>query len=482
MHRTPALEALTRIFAANADKNLLILPDNSSVTYREFWERSEKQAQLLAESGCKAGDRLLVQLENSERLLELYLACAIGGFVACPIDPATPKEQIAKLTSMLSPAMTVTQKELEWLQKEPSSRADFGTGEREEDYLVIFSSGSTGQAKGIVHTLASITESAKAFAQLSGLNSASVVYHHFPMFYMAGLFNMFLAPLHVGATIVVGPRFSKSTMLRFWELPQKHGVNSLTLTPTMAASLCQLYRRDNSVLEHVAKYQSIASTSSVLYQSIAERFAATFKVPLRNCYGVSEVGATITMQAWEDALAFQSMGGWSEEVEIRAGSESGPEEILVKTPFMAKGYLIGGVIQKLADPEGFFHTGDLGYIKNGLLFFSGRENDLLKKGGEFVSTQAIEDLALKNVLVTEVAVVGVPDEFWGSRLALFYVPQKDVAESEILAVFDELFSKGLRDIERPDKIVPVPWMPKTSIGKIKKRDLLDKYSVGPQLR
>jgi acyl-CoA synthetase (AMP-forming)/AMP-acid ligase II len=311
----------------------------------------------------------------------------------------------------------------------------------------------------------------------------TVVYHHFPMFYMAGIFNMFFTPMCGGATIVLGPRFSKSTMLRFWELPQKHNVNCLTLTPTMAHSLCQLYRRDDKLLAHVGKYQSIVGTGSVLYQSIAQRFLATFRVPLRTCYGVTEVGGTITYQAWEDALAFQSMGGWAKSTEIVAGQEGAPKEILVKTPYMAKSYLIKGQYQKVGDAEGYFHCGDLGYIKEGTLYFTGREHDLVKKGGEFVSTQMLEDLALKNPHVQEVAAVGVPDEFWGASVVLFYVPQRDDAnEAEILPVFDKLFADGLRDIERPDKIVPVPWMPKTSIGKVVKRELLDKYSVGPRVR
>src|SRR5207302_11496736 len=102
----------------------------------------------------------------------------------------------------------------------------------------------------------------------------------------------------------------------------------------------------------------------------------------------------------------------------------------------------------------------------------------VKKGGEFVSTQVVEDLALRTRLVTDVAAVGVPDEFWGAKLVLFYVPQADASESEILTALDRLFAEHLREIERPDKIIPVPWMPKTSIGKIVKRQLVDTYTLG----
>jgi len=118
-------------------------------------------------------------------------------------------------------------------------------------------------------------------------------------------------------------------------------------------------------------------------------------------------------------------------------------------------------------------------VQDGRLYFTGREGDLVKKGGEFVSTQLIEDLALRSTLVTDAAVVAVSDEFWGTLLVLFYVPHADASEQDILAEFGRLFSDGLRDIERPDKIIPVPWMPKTAIGKIVKRELVSKYTLRP---
>jgi acyl-CoA synthetase (AMP-forming)/AMP-acid ligase II len=175
----------------------------------------------------------------------------------------------------------------------------------------------------------------------------------------------------------------------------------------------------------------------------------------------------------------QSMGKAAAETVILAGTEAAPAEIRVKTPFMAKGYLQKGVLTDFRDSEGFFRTGDIGYQKDGMLYFSGREHDLVKKGGEFVSTQLIEDVGLGNPGVTDVAVVGVPDEYWGARVVLFYVPRENAQEQDILDAFNRAFGAQLRDIEHPDKIIPVPWMPKTSIGKIVKRELVDKYTITP---
>ena len=69
-------------------------------------------------------------------------------------------------------------------------------------------------------------------------------------------------------------------------------------------------------------------------------------------------------------------------------------------------------------------------------------------------------------------------QVWGAWGGLFYVPGRDASDAEIRSEFDRRFSDGLRSVERPDKIIPVPWMPKTSIGKIVKRELVEKYTLG----
>lgn len=479
MSATDAHALLAEVFEANASKRLLRASDGRELSYAQFLEAAKKIARHLVRRGLQPGSRLLTQLENSEHVLELYLACALAGVVACPIDPLMPAQRAAVLKSRFAPALVVDAGVLgELLAADAPADTPLPATSEDADFLVVYSSGSTGEPKGIVHSLRSMTRSAISFAALSGLNADSVVYHHFPMFYMAGIFNQFFCPLVAGGSIVVGPKFSKVQMLRFWEAPMASGVNCLTLTPTMALSLVQLFRRDARLLEHLSRYQAVVATGGPLYRSIAERFLDTFKAPLRSCYGVTEVGGSITFQSWEDALAAQSVGGAAAETEIKAGSEETPAEIMVRTPFMAKGYLAKSGLENFCDADGFFRTGDIGYLRDGLLYFAGRENDLIKKGGEFVSTQLVEDLGLRNGLVTDVAAVGVADEFWGARLVLFYVPDRNAAEPEILAQFDRLFADGLRPIERPDKYIPVPWMPKTSIGKIVKRELVDKYTLG----
>lgn len=472
---------LDTIFSQFGDRVLLRLPSGEETSYSEFRKNAEAQARHLLEMGLTPGDRLLIKLENSPDLLSLYLACALAGLVACPTDPASPATRIALLQRELTPKLVVDRDTLSALRLPPGASAPaLPKYDEQRDFVIIYSSGTTAEPKGIVHTVRSLTESAKAFNELTGLGDGSVIYHHFPMFYMAGIFNLFLCPVMAGATIVVGQRFSSLQMLRFWDAPKASGVNHLTVTPTMALSLCQLYRRDDSLLEHISKYQAIISTSSTLYGSIAKRFYDIFGIPLQSCYGVTEVGGSITLQGWDDALALDSnsVGRHLPIVQIRAGTNAGnATDVLIKTPFMMKGYITRGKMISPFDDDGFFRTGDVGYCAGDSLFLTGRESDTVKKGGEFVSLPQIEDLSLSSPHVSDVAAVAVPDEYWGNKIVLFYIPTPQSDIDGVERELSDLFAQRLRQIEIPDKLIPVPAMPKTSIGKTVKRSLVERYTI-----
>lgn len=469
--------ALDDAFSRFANERCLIRKDGTALHYKDVAQIAYRQAQRLSELGNKPGARVGLVLGHSEDHLTLYLACAMGGFVACPLDPSLPEARANAARSSLGISYVCSPANAHEWNANPKATTTLKVPAADAEFLIILSSGTTGAPKGIVHTLRSIVESAKAFSTLSEFDATTVLYHHFPMHYMAGVFNMFFCALVSGAAIVVGERFDPATMLRFWELPRKLGVNQLTLTPTMALSLSQLYRRDDSLLSHIAGYRSIISTSSTLYDSIAKRFHDTFQVPLRGCYGVTEVGGSITLQSWDQALARESVGALSKGVLVEAGTDVEPGPILVKTPFMMKGYAAADGVTTGVDARGFFPTGDLGYLQHGSLYVTGRSHDLVKRGGEFVALPLIENLALRHAGVASAAAVAVPDEYWGNKIVLFYVARPDADFDSVRQQLEAELRASLRKIEVPDKFIPVPRMPTTSIGKTRKSELLSTYTV-----
>lgn len=479
-----AIENLVSIFSENASRILFVAENGHAITYLDAWNTALAVRHALTKQGAREGARIAMILPNSEHMPILYLACAMGGFVACPVDPSLPASRTQQIFHQIEPSIIVDPALLNTLFATPADPQTLPAPafSLNGEFLIVLSSGTTGVAKGIIHSLSNILLSAASFARLSELGPNSVVYSHFPMFYMAGIFNLFFCPLLAAARIIIGPQFSPLAMLSFWDRPLATGVNHLTLTPTMANSLAHIFRDRGNALEKIQKFEAIISTSSTLNNSIAQRFLDTFSIPLRSCYGVTELGGSITLQSWEEALAMDSVGlieGGNSQ--CKAGlSNNMPAEIRIKTPFMMKGYLGNGDTSSPFDAEGFFATGDIGYMERGRLYVTGRESDLIKRGGEFISIQQIECIALQCNLISDAAVVSTPEEFWGNKLTLFYVPAPGISaehEPEILFELSALFNEQLKHLEIPEKIIPVPWLPKTPIGKTIKRALAEKYTI-----
>ena len=469
---------IENIFKKYRNNDFFIKSDGSVISYIKFWNEVKIISSKLLKLGCKEGHLLLIKIENSENYLKLYIACMLIGVIACPIDPSLPKKRFEFIKDGINPNYIIDNiDELLELQINDENKNFFENNDKNRNCLVIFSSGTTGPPKGIVHSVESLLSSAKSFAKFSGINSKTIVYHHFPMFYMTGIFNMFLCPMVQGAKIVLGKRFSAKNMLDFWEMPMKFDVNNLTITPTMAISLVRIFREDKNVKKYIKSIDSIISTGSHLHSSIFKKFYAKFSVPLQNCYGITEVGGTITYSKKQESRMFQenNVGYFSKEVKFLCnGTKIKPQEIKVKTPFMMSGYLINGEI-KSGLKNGYFNTGDIGVLENNKLLVTGRKGDRIKKGGEFVSLLYIEDTLMKIEFVNELSVVSFEDSFWGNKILVFFVKHETISENSIIENFVRLSQKYLTKIEMPDEYICLNNLPKTSIGKIKKNQLIETY-------
>ena len=141
---------------------------------------------------------------------------------------------------------------------------------------------------------------------------------------------------------------------------------------------------------------------------------------------------------------------------------------------MMSEYFIKGKIKSGLE-NGYFYTGDIGYIENSRLFVTGRKGERIKKGGEFVSLSYIEDILMKFELIDELSVVSVEDTFWGNKILVFYTLENYVVGNEINKEIDNYALQHLTNIEMPDEYICIDKIPKTSIGKVRKKDLLELY-------
>ena len=130
-----------------------------------------------------------------------------------------------------------------------------------------------------------------------------------------------------------------------------------------------------------------------------------------------------------------------------------------------------------ADPitKKFFNTGDLGDYKNKVLYFYGRNKEIVKKSGELISLKMIENLVLKNKLVDSAAATGIQDELYGEKICLFLKLHKVTDLSNDIKKINFYLGKKLRNNEMPNKVILVPQIPRTSSGKILKEQLISLY-------
>jgi fatty-acyl-CoA synthase len=159
-----------------------------------------------------------------------------------------------------------------------------------------------------------------------------------------------------------------------------------------------------------------------------------------------------------------------------------PGEVVVRAPWLTQGYLKDPRNSEALWHGGYLHTGDIGVIdEEGYLKITDRLKDVIKTGGEWVSSLELENLILKHPAIEEVAVIGVPDPKWGER-PLAVVVRKDgqeLSEADVKALLQDFAAKGIiSKYGVPDRVVFVDVLPKTSVGKLDKKVMRTQYTPG----
>jgi len=241
---------------------------------------------------------------------------------------------------------------------------------------------------------------------------------------------------------------------------------------------------DLSSLTNLA-YGGAAMPIQVIRRAI-EAFPKT--VGFVNAYGQTETTSSLTVLGPDDhrlegsaaevelkLKRLNSIGKPLPDVEVRVRDEEGKllgagevGEIIIRTPRIMKGY--AGRTDDAALPDGWRATGDLGWLdEDGYVFFAGRKDDMIIRGGENIAPAEIEAVLMSHPSVDEVAVVGVPSEEWGQTVKAFVVLRK--GENSTEAELSEFCRSRLASFKRPETIQFIDALPKNQLGKILRKDL-----------
>ncbi|SFR62142.1 long-chain acyl-CoA synthetase [Marinobacter daqiaonensis] len=349
---------------------------------------------------------------------------------------------------------------------------------KEDDVAVIlFTSGTTGQPKGVMLTHRNLYSNAAAAVELAeatgdepGTTLGVLPLAHIYGFTMAN--TLFLR----GGSMVILPKFDVRAVC---EAIQKHQVRAFSAVPAMIYALTMAPEVDEY---DVSSLESVGSGSAPLPVSLIEAFRKRFNAEIYEGYGLSEAAPTVSAHRKGETIKPGSVGRAFPGVELRIADDQGNPmpagevgELLVRGENITPGYYRNEEATKAAIRDGWLHTGDVARIdEDGYLYIVDRKKDLILRGGFNIYPRDLEELISRHPAVAEVAVVGVPSERMGEEVVAVVVPNQDseITEEEVLTFCQERLAK----YKTPRRVVFMDTMPRNGVGKILKKSLREQVA------
>ena len=480
-----------------------------SWTYRQILESAERLARALLEQFAP-GERVAVWAPNSPSYVLLQRGLAVAGLVLVPVDPAYQYAELQYVleqsgavgllhateyrgTDMAGLAATA-ERELSFLRMhaELESWTETATGDRHRElptvnardpFEIQYTSGTTGFPKGVLLHHMGVLNMARYVADCCDLEDGDVWVSPMPLSHIAGGVTTQLATTVRAGTFVLMPRFDAGLLL---ELIESCRATITLAVPTMLIAMLEhpdFDQRDRTSLQTVMS--GAATVNSQLVLRTKERFGCAFT----NVYGQTEMHGIVTMTRLDDELEDQAttIGQPLPHVEMKIIDPATGKVCPLDTPgeICTRGYqtMIGYFNMPEAtaaaiDPEQWLHSGDLGAMDTrGYISITGKLKDLIIRGGEKIYPREIEEVLFTHPAVSNVAVVGIPDERWGEQVAavISLVQPDSPPSTEELADFCR---QRLARYKSPKFWYFSSSMPLTPSGKVQKIELLQEILRG----
>jgi malonyl-CoA/methylmalonyl-CoA synthetase len=453
-------------------------------TYAGLLAETGRLAHALVALGLRKGDRLLLQVEKCEAVLALYLACLRAGVVFLPVNPGYTVGETAHFLTDAAPALVVTDPGrsadlaasgrrvvalAELMEMAAREDAAFRDAAHEPDDLaaILYTSGTTGRAKGVMLTRRNLASNAAALADLWRFTATDVLLHALPVFHTHGLFVATNCALFSGASMIFQRAFQPAAVLA--ALPQA------TVMMGVPTFYTRLLADPGLTREVCAGMRLFISGSAPLSPATHAEWLARTGHAILERYGMTETNM-ITSNPCEGARRPGTVGMPLPGVEVRI---AGPRGVLpqgeagaieVRGPNVFKGYW--KLPEKTAEEfrDGWFVTGDLGaFDAEGYLSILGRARDLVISGGLNVYPAEIEAALDDLPGVAASAVIGVPHPDFGEAVVACLVAAPG-ARLEEAAVRGALRDR-LAAFKIPKRVLVLPDLPRNAMGKVQKAAL-----------
>lgn len=503
------------------DKSAIVYRDldageRSEITYAELYRRTGEIAlRLRSDFGIGPGDRVAMALPNCPEIQLLTLALFRLGATSVPLDltkdvperkrykiedsgarflcvrPDFPKEEadllsgvrIVSTDDLMDPGNGTPANEVD---AEPDWAQDEAT--RQHANIILYTSGTTGQPKGVLLTRQSIVSNADGIIRWLGFTenerlALMLPFHHVNSTVFA------VTMLMVGGTMVLKSRYSVSN---FWPVMESERATAASVVPTIMRDL--LARVDEFPPENydLSNLKKIMIGSAPVPAGAACRFYDRFGIRLVQGYGTTEVSLRVTGvppdlpdEEYREVLAQNAAGVelGNNNISIHGSPEEGElGEIRVRGPVVSGGYLNQPEATADVFRDGWFYTGDIGFWREisgrRYYFVHGRKKEILIKGGVNISPIAVENALVESFPeIASAYVIGRDHERWGEDICAVVIFKESVSVSEHKAIAERILQAGsdggirnLSAYESPSEVIPFQagGLPMTSTGKVQR--------------
>lgn len=481
------------------------IEQDKDITYAELFSLTNRIGNYYEAHDIGRNDRVALLSNNSIEHLGVYFASLAYGCTICTIHVEMNASYFEDILNAINAKIVLCEANQPALKnladKVPGDWQDLGewrpgehTGafavfaeyddtignwplaERMDDASIFYTSGTSSRPKGVVGTYAELIDNTLPIVDGFGITAEDRVLDYRSMNWMSAQVLSALGPLAKGATLLLARKFSVS---RFFDWVNDNGATIAAGNPTV---INMLVNREGGRGKGAApSLRFVTSSSAPLLVSEWQRFEETFGIRVCQGYGTSETGwlagsheNSRKLGSVGRPLAYQKIAIVGPDGEKLAPDEIGAIQINGNPAGRYRYLAEDGSIH--VNAEGSTLTGDLGFIdKDGYLFVTGREKDLIIRGGVNISPLEIDNVVLQLPGVADVATVGVPDSTYGEQVIIFVQPQKEqtLTENEIVAHC----GLHLAEFKMPQEVVFRDDLPKTERGKMDRNALAEEWKA-----
>ncbi|WP_223479442.1 class I adenylate-forming enzyme family protein [Oricola indica] len=484
------------------------------VTYSAHLDRSNRLASALWKRGLRRQDRVSILSQNTIEFMESYAACELAGYIAATLNWRLAAPELAFIIGDSTPRVLIFEAQYAEILDKIRDQLDYveiflcfggDVPEWAEDYEtflatgdvegapsrplpdeimhLIYTSGTTGRPKGVMRTHRAEIAVAILMATELGLIVSDRLQLMMPVFHVGARFLQLA--MHIrGGTVVLHYGFNPQEIV---DTIESERVTMTHMAPTMVQAMLNVPGIEDRDLSSL---HTVCYSAAPMPVPLLKRGLKLLGPVFLQLYGMTEGGGTTLHKRQhkpdgtpEEVKLLGSIGQAAPNVDIKIIDEEGnelpvgqPGEILTRTATHMAGYWNNSAATIAALKDGWYYTGDVGYVdEQGFLFLVDRKKDMIVSGGENIYSREVEEAIATHPAIMDVAVIGVKDDYWGETVRAVCVLNagQSVSEADLI----EHTKTQIASYKKPKSIVFIDDLPKLPSGKINKVVLRKEYGA-----